>query len=393
MLIFSMSSTIMAVITTSLLLILLALCLINNDILVRAGYRLLAFFVLFTVFRFVVPLEFPFTTNVKLPAIISRLMAKSRHTLFTIGNYRVSLWRIFLWIWLIGAIYSIIRYIVSYYCAHYYITLNGKELTASTPYAETIAQICTELNRPNHFRVIELPGIASPALFGIFSPRILIPENVQLKGQPLYYVLRHEMAHHFHHDLILKNIIKIITLVYWWNPFGILLNRQTDIILEMRVDDSLTQANVEQTSAYMHCLLDYITDNMEKAPLPSHFTMGMWLTKQSDLSKRFQLMTNNQQKRNILVTLTMLVIAFCIYVSSYMFIFEAYTVPNEIISSDSPNAEYIFFPASDPFYLIDRGDGTYDVYSNDEFLENTDSIEYYPPGTPIYTPDTVPIVQ
>ena len=101
-------------------------------------------------------------------------------------------------------------------------------------------------------------------------------------------------------------------------------------------------------------------------------------------------MVNNQHRKSILVNLSMLLIAMCIYLCSYMFIFEAYSVPNEVICSDSPNADTIYYPTLDAFYFIDNGDGTYDVYSGDMFLETTDSTEYYPPGTPIYTPDMVP---
>ena len=89
----------------------------------------------------------------------------------------------------------------------------------------------------------------------------------------------------------------------------------------------------------------------------------------------------------------MFLAALLIYLLSYLFILEPYNVLEDTISSDSPYADRMYYPTLDTFYFIDNGDGTYDVYSGDMFLETTDSIEYYPPGTPIYTPDTAPTVQ
>lgn len=388
----SIATVIMAVITTNLFLILLTLCLINKKILVRSGYKLLAIFVVFTVLRFALPFDFPFTINPHLPSGISQIFIQIYERRFSFCGRFFSLWNLFTWIWAIGAVIGIVKYIVSYFRSNYYIILYGKELTNQPVYRERLDQICKDRNRPNRFRVIELPGLDGPVLFGIFAPRILVPEDMELVEPDLSYILRHEASHHFHHDLALKSIIKIITLIYWWDPFCILLNNQADVILEMRIDDGVTLTDVMSTDEYMRCLVHVTNAISKRTPLSQSLTIGLFSTKNAALKRRFELLTNNQEKPRLAMNVLLLLTAVTIYLVSYIVIPEAYcTVDN--VSPEQLLDEYEFklIPSSQGnSYFIDNGDGTYDVYYGDKYMETIDSLENYPSGTPIYTKESRP---
>ncbi|MBP3204463.1 MAG: M56 family metallopeptidase [Lachnospiraceae bacterium] len=383
----------MAIFTAGIFLSLLTFCLINKNLLIRFGYKLLGLFILFTFLRFTFPVDFPFTETIVLPRDISYIILRLRHRLFYLGQQPVSIWFIFECIWLIGAIISILWFFISYFRDNYRIVLYGKELTNASPYKEIVADICKDQNRRNNFRVIGIPNLNIPMIFGVFKPRILLPENIELSYDEAYYIIRHEMTHHFHHDLLLKSLIKFITLIYWWNPFCILLNKQADVIIEMHVDDSLVHSDTEIAFAYMQCLTDYASKTTEKSMFSHTFTLGLLPKEKSDLRKRCYLMLNNQRKSDKSLSVLIGLIVLGIYISSYLFIFEGFRPPEEINMGQpmlSDNWGDIQILNNSDSYFIDNGDGTYDLYSGDMFLETTDSMEGYYPGTPVYTPENNP---
>ena len=387
----SIATVMMAVITTNLFLILLAICLINKKLLLQSGYRLLSIFVVFTALRLALPFDFPFTINPRLPSGISRFILEIHERRFSFYGQSFSLWNLFTWIWAIGTVIGIARYIVSYLQSNYYIILYGKELTHRPVYRDKLEQICKTRNRSNHFRVIELPGLDSPMLFGIFAPRILVPENMELTEPNLSYILRHETSHHFHHDLALKSIIQIITLIYWWNPFCRLLNSQVDVILEMRIDDGIALTDVMSTDEYMRCLVHATTAISKRAPLSQSLTIGLFSNRNAALKRRFALLTNNQKKSRPAMNVLLLLATVTIYLASYAIIPEAYCTIDDVFPEQVLD-EYKIAPSSqNNIYFIDNGDGSYDVYYKNKYTETIDSLEYYPSDTPVYTKENCPV--
>lgn len=391
----SLSTVMMAVLTTNAFLILLTLCLVNEKFLVHAGHRLLALFVAITTLRFVLPIELPFAITMKLPMVLSQVITKCHDRLFLFSGQSISLWQFFKLIWLVGFIVGIIAHIITYYYSSRHIVLYGKELTDTDPYHNILDRICESKNKKNVFRVIQLPGLDVPALFGILHPRILIPEDFNVTEKQLTYILQHEATHHFNHDILLKNIIRMITLAYWWDIFSLLLNRQTDVILEMRIDDSLTMEDVSITREYMQCLIDISERAAKKKLLPSSLTMGILPSGYKDLKRRFRLMVSNQNRPKAKWTILLVGIVICIYLFSYAIILEAYLPPSEFVPQDlSTFEEYapddLIFPSSENSYFIDNKDGTYDYYINGNYFETVNTLEYHPDDIPVYTKGNAP---
>lgn len=386
----SLTTVFTAVVTTNIFLILLTLYLTDRKLLLDTGYRLLTLFVLFTALRLTFPFELPFTVTIRLPKVISPAISHFYVQLGAIGRLPISLWTLFLMIWAAGTVLGLIHYIFSYCKDSYLITLYGKELTHKTPYKELLEKICKEHKRRNRFRVVELPGLSGPVLFGIFSPRILIPEGFNLSEQNLYYILRHETAHHFHHDLLLKSIIKIITLAYWWNPFCRKLNEQTDAILEMRVDDTLTRTDIQLTEEYMRCLIAAGSFASQNTFLSSDFTMGLFPKETSEIQKRFTLLRYNQRTQHPIRNILLVLATLSIYLLSYAFVGEPYNPPSNIPLRYPDEPETWYLPSAANSYFIDNGDGTYDLYYNDEYSLTVDTLKYHDANIPVYTEDHRP---
>src|SRR5699024_295739 len=113
-----------------------------------------------------------------------------------------------------------------------------KEMSSQiTAYYELLSQICEERGKKNNFRIVLFPDIQIPMYFHYKKPYIIMPQNFDCSQEDLYFILSHEMNHHFHHDLMIKYFVTILSILYWWTPFCRFLKKECDAILEMRIDN------------------------------------------------------------------------------------------------------------------------------------------------------------
>lgn len=389
-----MSTVAMSVIVTNLFLVVTTICLTNRKLLIRAGYRIIALLLSFSALRLLLPVELPFTKTLILPEKISPFLSVIRTPGLWGDKLSLSWWNLFELVWLAGFIVFALVYLIQYQRTKKQITLYGKDLTKTQPYQDLIAQICKTQKRNNKFQIIALPYIDSPVIFGIFSPCILLPENFNLSENELYYILSHEASHHFHHDLLLKYFSQLLIYGYWWNPFGILLSRQIDVILEMRIDDALTNADVSRTVDYMKCLIMVAEQASDIRPFCSSAYLGFYKVKhrsRSDLMKRFELMKNNQQTSSRRLNLALFLIAGFLYIVSYRLIWEPSTTPEDALFLEEIPADDYIIPDNSGSYFIDNQNGTYDFYMMGTYIETIDSLEYYEDSIPVYSdPSMIP---
>lgn len=384
---YSFPSVLMAVITSSLLLIVISFCLFSEKVMVNAGYKLISLFLIFTFLRFLSPIELPFSRNKNLPHTLSRGVSMFSHGYIHIFGLSLSPWDIFMIIWGIGSVVQLIRLIRSYLHFKRYIIIHSKDITDMEPYHGIIDKICMERRKRNVFHIRIIDDISAPMIYGIFTPYILIPSDLKLSSEDLYFALCHETAHHFHHDLLTKLGINILAIAYWWNPAIYILQNRANLLLEMRIDDYLTQNNKDITMSYMRCLINIRIYAEEKPAISPNISLSLVKNSSTDLEKRFLMLCNaNKPKRHVINIFLTLLIA-TIYMLSYIYIFEAYSFPEETYINESEEQE--FFLPLDSTYLIENADGTYDVYLDSPdmpafYLETVDSLKYYDLGYPIY---------
>lgn len=62
--------------------------------------------------------------------------------------------------------------------------------------------------------------LKSPAIFGLFSPKIIIsPEIIKkLTSEEIRYIFMHELSHIKRHDLLINGLALAIQVIYWFNP-------------------------------------------------------------------------------------------------------------------------------------------------------------------------------
>jgi len=248
------------------------------------------------------------------------------------------------------------------------------DVSQKEPYQSLLDEICSKHKKKNKFRVAEVAGLKIPVLYSVVKPYILLPKEQNISEKELYYILAHEASHHFHHDLITKFLVRFIDMAYWWNPFCRILTKQTDMILEMRIDNVITDSEEHNIQHYLRCLIQLKENLTETNPISDAVSMPLFnFTKSDDdddLVKRFEMLVSSNQKKKHTLNIAFLALVLCLYLFSYSFIFEAfYATPNTI--------EDTFAPDEAAFYAIQKEDNTYDIYYGPNFIENTDSLDHH----------------
>lgn len=380
---FHFSTVFMAIITSNILLAIIAAIICNEKILINAGYKLISIFLILTAVRFMLPIQFPFVTTFPLPQGISKLIIEFFAPQFTIGIYDISIYNCVILIWIIGICIQTYRFIRTDGMIKRFLFTFGKDVTKDPGYA-TILQN-TNTGRAS-IRIFEVNGISTPFLYGFAKPYILVPSGEHISEQTLTYILKHEITHYVHHDLWLKFGVQLLNIVYWWNPFTSLLNRQVSLVIEMRIDDNITNMDEKDAFAYLQCLCNMAEyqDTILNHKLANVISFSH--DNETELTRRFHMLMERGRQKNRGLNIILLTVTCIIYICSYLFIFEAdYYIP-EI-------AEYSVDFTNENSYLIDNGDGTYDLYFSGYKVETSNSPELYSDDIPIYTKEEFERVQ
>lgn len=233
--------------------------------------------------------------------------------------------------------------------------------------------------RKNPLWVVIVPYYGTPMQYGTFQPYIVLPKTLVLSREELYCVLRHETAHYYHRDALIKDIIAFLCAVYWWNPLCKILQNKADMLLEMRVDDRLICGDAEVREQYCNTL-DEISAKLQGIPsIPGSVSaISMAAPLGEDLKYRQAMMRRKRKRSQSLLFCGMAGLVAALYIGSYCFILEP-------VSKSSSGIDGTI--ADEKFYAVLREDGSYDIYVDDfynegiwyesHFLENVDNLEYY----------------
>ncbi len=107
-------------------------------------------------------------------------------------------------------------------------------------------------------RVIVTERLTSPAVFGVFSPVLLVPKGYlsKLSRQDTEHVLLHELAHIKRGDLAMHSLYLLLQVVYWYQPLLWLVRRHLHHLRELSCDGTVAELLRERTPAYRQTLLE-----------------------------------------------------------------------------------------------------------------------------------------
>lgn len=123
---------------------------------------------------------------------------------------------------------------------------------------ELLAVCQAELKMSGVVAVVETPAVQSPALLGIFRPRLLLPAGLaaSLGREELRHVILHELAHHRRRDIAVNWLMALVQALHWFNPFVWLAFHRMRQEQELACDETVLAAlRPEERRRYGHTLL------------------------------------------------------------------------------------------------------------------------------------------
>lgn len=383
MLRYSFSTVMMSLLTSSLLICMLTFCLRYRGILYTIGAKLTIAFLLIVMLRLFLPFELPFCRNVNLYGSVSNILTGIQHPYFYVGEVGISLWSLFQCVWICGTVISLGRLFHASRIIRLHVRKYGINVSAREPYCSVFRSLCRK--REASMPILLVPGLVAPQQDRILRPRILLPMEMTFSEEQLRYIFRHELTHARHFDVLTKLLLNLLAALYWWNPLIRPLRKQADVLLEMRVDDHVVAGGgKEEKERYANVLVGIVNqaaellekqsssnDPVSSNPLISNNT--------TDLEERLLLMFN-RKKASVPLTLLLLTLTLSVSVLSYLFIFEAYSIPTSL-ELDSlgnlGNLEDVKELDCREMYAVKREEGGYDIYWDGRVIDRVDDLTYY----------------
>ena len=148
---------------------------------------------------------------------------------------------------------------------------------------------------------------SSPMTCGQWSPVILFPcvEETKLDIEDYHFLIRHELIHILHQDLLVKYLGLLVIAVHWFNPFSYLLFHDISCISEMYCDEKVLEGEDEEMRRrYGELLLKLATENVFENT--ERFFAGVANSRNKKIYKRRILeMRTNRKCKVILSMVTM----------------------------------------------------------------------------------------
>jgi len=140
--------------------------------------------------------------------------------------------------------------------------------------------------------LFETPLVRSPALYGLFRPRLLLPENLieSFSRQEVRHVLWHELAHVKRSDMVVNWLMTVLRTFHWFNPFVWFAFSRMRADREMACDAlALASANEKDTTSYGATIIKLLEAYARPARSPS--LMGI-LEEKTQMQRRIRMIAH-----------------------------------------------------------------------------------------------------
>lgn len=216
-------------------------------------------------------------------------------------------------------------------------------------YQKTFDQIKRELHINRPVRFICSDYYKSPITYGILCPTIIFSMggSREIEDEACELLIRHELVHIKHHDLLIKFVGLLIVAVHWFNPFSYLMFSELTLLYEMYCDDTVIKGrSSDERYRYGKLILELAEENMPQDG--EKFLVGMVNNKNWKNYKRRILEMSSGRKQKVVVSILMIMLI-CIVGGSVCF---AYNPPTPMYSSDQYGGEEEFLFKADEFITV-----------------------------------------
>jgi bla regulator protein BlaR1 len=132
--------------------------------------------------------------------------------------------------------------------------------------AELLAR---EMGVTRRFDLMEAVSLDTPAVVGVFSPKLLLPRNfaVRLSRVERALIFRHELAHLRRGDLWINMLVCILQIVHWFNPMLWWAFSRMRHDRELATDALALRAAIDSREAYGETLVKLAAGNQPPTSL------------------------------------------------------------------------------------------------------------------------------
>ena len=218
---------------------------------------------LFCAARLLLPLEFPHTVIVSDSVVYPRIYSFLTRKPGPVTHLPVGL--LLCAIWLFGTVFLLIHYALQYRKAI-------RAARQASPWDSRTASLLSEIRRQTG-RTIKVRGrtaanIESAFGVGVLRRYIILPDKAYTDAE-LHYILLHEYTHFLKHDTVVKLMVTLFCIIFWWNPVVYLLQKDLEQNLEIKCDLSVARTLCsKERAAYLRTILSLMKQSDRKHRIP-----------------------------------------------------------------------------------------------------------------------------
>lgn len=369
----------------------------RTNFLARYGSSVLSILTIFCIIRILFPIEFPEHQFVIADSYIYSNIIKPFNILL-IPSLPERIFQIFLFIWICGCIFHIIRLSIKSKNVQKIIRENACEKNVRG--SEVLASIDSSCTLP----VRTCFGISVPVLAGYFKQGIYLPDY-PYTDQELHYIVLHEYTHWKRKDIWKKLLMNTICVLVWWNPAVYSIRKAFSQLLEFNCDKILAKnISEEDVVDYLDTLRISFARSQNATITTSLYTIEFVNTSKkakATIRQRFDLLLqrNSTIRKKILPKCIIVLVGAIWMCCSYYFILQTnYNTPehslwykdiftdkkviniaddNNAYLEEQKDGSYIFYydNFSMPVSSEDMKSGLYDFYPIIEYEENKNFIQ------------------
>lgn len=242
--------------------------------------------------------------------------------------------------------------------------------TEDTELNNILDEICTDKEKRN-IKIVQTAAVEVPCCIGTFEKRILIPDK-KYSREELHYIILHEYTHLDNKDILTIQLINILCIVFWWNPFVYILKGDMYQSIEIRCDQTVTKKlkSAERGNYLTVILKEYKASVQEKEFRKPAGAMPLFEDHSDHLIERFRLVAEGKQSGSRIGRILVPVIAVALLVLSYSLILQprydvpenTYTIENEFEDINQDNA-YLYVSDGKYYLHCEQGNVVIDKQS------------------------------
>lgn len=321
--------------------------------------------ILIILIRMVIPINFPFTYSIYSYHFLPRI---TEFTTTRVPNSNLLIADFMLIIWFVVAFISILRFIVQYiklqqYLSHFYIENN-------TEWANLFNLLQKYYKKPIRIAVVQKP--ISPAITGLLTPTLILPDIEEFSDNELEYICLHEVAHYKQHHLWITLLMEIVCRIHWWNPLAQYMKKEYALFLELSNDFYLIQSGLDFDTINYADLIVKTAKKMQTAKQTTPCSVMNFAIKDSSiLATRINYILNVEkekpQKEKIHLVLC------CCFISLTV-LFSVFFTPEASFRKLESSEEIGVTQINEKNAYILETENGYSIYVNGEHFANVDSI-------------------